>query len=114
MNKLGCDYQGKEFGASYLDSQCFDGYLWDADSCDEPGGVLNSGGSMPCPKCNHEEWLKSCCEDIYNSAAIDGYDNKPRKNPIKETQLKYPDDFEAMEIAWYKGYDDGLIQKAIT
>ena len=29
-----CDYQGHEFGASYLDSICIDGFLWDADACD--------------------------------------------------------------------------------
>lgn len=33
----GCNYAGHEFGASYPDSICIEGYLWDADSCDEPG-----------------------------------------------------------------------------
>lgn len=49
---LGCDYRGSHFGASYPDAQCSDGFLWDEDSCDEPGGPLLSGGDIPCPKCN--------------------------------------------------------------
>ena len=32
--KLGCNYQGYEFGASYPDSVCIEGRLWDADYCD--------------------------------------------------------------------------------
>ena len=48
----GCDYTGYDFGAPYPDSCCIDGYLWDLDSCDEPGGGLRSGGDIPCPRCN--------------------------------------------------------------
>ncbi len=50
----GCGYTGYEFGGGYLDSTCIDGYLWDLDSCDEPGGGLRSGGDIPCPQCNPE------------------------------------------------------------
>lgn len=53
---LGCGYQGHEFGSrAYPDSVCIDGYLWDADSCEEPGGLLFFGGDIPCPKCNATE-----------------------------------------------------------
>ena len=53
---LGCNYQGHEFGSEhYPDSVCIDGYLWDADSCDEPGGALRHGGEIPCPQCNATE-----------------------------------------------------------
>ena len=38
------------FGATYQDSQCIDGYLWDLDSGD--GEYLSSGGDIPCPFCN--------------------------------------------------------------
>ncbi|MNJ71214.1 hypothetical protein D3C77_677310 [compost metagenome] len=48
----GCDYQGRHFGALYPDTQCVDGFLWDEDSYDEPGGALRHGGDIPCPKCN--------------------------------------------------------------
>ena len=55
----GCGYEGRDFGASYLDSTCIDGYLWDWDSCDEPGGPLYSGSDIPCPACNTREYLTS-------------------------------------------------------
>jgi hypothetical protein len=54
--KFACDYQGIHFGATYEDATCIDGYLWDLDSCDEPGGGLRYGGDIPCPKCNAEEY----------------------------------------------------------
>ena len=52
---MSCDYQGYEFGASYLDSVCIDGYLWGADSGDSES--LSMGGDIPCPKCNYNKWL---------------------------------------------------------
>lgn len=51
-----CDYLGRHFGAPYPDAQCVDGFLWDEDSCDVPGGPLLSGGDIPCPKCNAEAY----------------------------------------------------------
>ena len=58
-----CGYQGYEFGASYPDSVCIDGYLWDADSCDEPGSGFHIGGEIPCPACNTSEYLSGALED---------------------------------------------------
>ncbi|WP_338747550.1 hypothetical protein V3D52_12525 [Pseudomonas putida] len=55
---IGCDYHGSHFGAPYPDAQCVDGFLWDEDSCDVPGGPLLSGGDIPCPKCNAEAYTK--------------------------------------------------------
>lgn len=49
---LGCNYEAPTFGARYPDGTCIDGYMWDLDSCDEPGGDLYSGGEIPCPWCN--------------------------------------------------------------
>lgn len=54
---MSCGYEGHDFGANYLDSTCIDGYLWDWDSCDEPGGALQNGGDIPCPRCNTCEYL---------------------------------------------------------
>lgn len=53
----GCDYQGYEFGASYLDSVCIDGYLWDADSgySTDDGWMYTKGGEDPCPLCNFKQ-----------------------------------------------------------
>ena len=58
--KLGCSFEGPSFGSNYPDGTCIDGYLWDLDSCDEPGGPLHNGGDIPCPFCNtrvHLEYL---------------------------------------------------------
>lgn len=58
-----CGYQGHEFGAHYPDSCCIEGYLWDADSCDEPGGALHSGGEWPCPACNTDAYLDAARDE---------------------------------------------------
>ncbi|MEN8283085.1 hypothetical protein [Acinetobacter gerneri] len=53
------------FGATYQDSQCIDGYLWDLDSGD--GEYLTSGGDIPCPFCNpddHLDYMKNNDEDL--------------------------------------------------
>jgi hypothetical protein len=60
MSTLGCQYEASHFGARYPDATCHEGYLWDLDSCDEPGGPLTHGGDTPCPWCNtaeHIEWM---------------------------------------------------------
>lgn len=71
----GCDYQGYEFGGGYLDSVCIDGYLWDADSCDEPGGGLQHGGEMACPQCNAEQFLADALRDAKDGTCglVQGY-----------------------------------------
>jgi hypothetical protein len=55
----GCGYQGYEFGATYLDSVCLDGWLFDADSgySIEDGWAYTHGGDIPCPNCNADERL---------------------------------------------------------
>jgi len=55
---VSCGYQGRAFGAHYEDGCCIGGYLWDLDSCDEPGGPLHNGGDVGCPSCNTKEWLE--------------------------------------------------------
>lgn len=57
-----CKYQGSHFGAGYEDAQCTDGFLFDLDSCDKPGGPLSSGGEIPCPKCNAKAYEEYCKE----------------------------------------------------
>lgn len=54
---MGCTFEGP-YWAHYPDATCIDGYLWDLDSCDEPGGPLSSGGDVPCPHCNSREHAK--------------------------------------------------------
>lgn len=55
---MSCGYEGYDFGARYPDSICIDGYLWDLDSCDEPGGPLHHGGDIGCPGCNTRKYLQ--------------------------------------------------------
>ena len=62
-----CDYQGYEFGASYPDSMCIDGLLWDADSEDD--GYLTNGGELPCPRCNTEGYLRYALERAKNGGS---------------------------------------------
>jgi hypothetical protein len=52
---VSCGWQGRAFGAHYPDGVCIDGWLWDLDSSDEPGGGLTSGGDRACPNCNARE-----------------------------------------------------------
>lgn len=55
---LGCNYEAPTFGAGYPDGTCYKGFMWDLDSCDEPGGPLMSGGDQPCPHCNTAEFME--------------------------------------------------------
>lgn len=69
----GCGYTGYEFGASYPDSTCIEGYLWDLDSggSDDNGGVyLDSGGDMPCPKCNLAKYVRSMADYYENEGFL--------------------------------------------
>lgn len=58
-----CEFMGQDFGASYPDSVCIEGYLWDADSGNpDPTGefawIYTHGGEIPCPSCNEKEAAK--------------------------------------------------------
>lgn len=65
-SNAGCDYQGHEFGATYPDSLCIDGYLWDADSGDTDGDgwCYTNGGEIPCPKCNAVAYQEYCADQV--------------------------------------------------
>ena len=54
----GCGYQGYEFGASYPDSICYGGRLYDADSCDGNGNLRIPDEDIPCPICRPEDAIK--------------------------------------------------------
>lgn len=75
------------FGANYPDATCIDGYLWDLDSCDEPGGPLYSGGEAACPFCNAEEAAQNIVD------GTEGYEKpiaiEQAKEIIKRFQQKH-------------------------
>lgn len=66
----GCGYKGHEFGANYLDSECFGGQLYDMDNCDDNGLLYEPCEYLPCPNCRMEEWLESMVEHI--GSGLDG------------------------------------------
>lgn len=47
----GCGYQGYEFGAGYLDSECYGGQLYRMDYSYSVGIVYGQIGHIPCPLC---------------------------------------------------------------
>ena len=108
MNKLGCDYGGMDFGASYIDSCCIDGYLWDLDSGDSDS--LWIGGDIPCPECNHDAWIEyTISEDIEEQGYLAFEDGKTIEDcPFFEgcTGLRFPDDWEVYRGFWLKGFAD--------
>lgn len=63
----GCKNEFPYFGASYPDAHCINGYLWDLDS--EMDGELTSGGEVPCPFCNTEEWLYYVVDSTFETKA---------------------------------------------
>ena len=112
----GCDYQGYEFGANYLDSVCINGYLWDADSGEmgPDGWLYDSGGEIPCPQCNHDSWLLRTGESILESGHLAGYDGKPISEcpfPRKGDEYHKRGDAQVFRYCWLKGYWDGAAEK---
>lgn len=57
-----CNYQGYEFGASYLDSVCIDGQLFDADSGDS-SGLYEPLDYKACPQCCQLEAMNNYCDE---------------------------------------------------
>ena len=107
----GCDYQGFEFGAPYLDSICIDGFLWDADSCDEPGGDLHNGGDIPCPQCNHDSWLLKMGDSVMEDGFNAGYEGGEIDDcPFPKEGAEYHQEYDphVFRFAWMKGFWDGV------
>jgi hypothetical protein len=103
-----CDYQGHEFGATYPDSVCIDGSLWDADSgdaTDDGGWEYTNGGDIPCPECNHAEWLNRQQEDLEERGWVAADEGLPNAPPFSAGTLRYPEDLETLTGWWLKGYD---------
>lgn len=59
----GCEYEGYDFGASYLDSRCFGGRLYDMDNCDDEGNIFEPIAYIPCPKCN-KRWYPLAAQKV--------------------------------------------------
>jgi hypothetical protein len=101
----GCGYFGHEFGASYPDSQCYGGQLYDLDDCDNSGNLFEPLEYIACPECNHDEWLEAQREDIENL----GWEAKEKglpeeSNPFPARATRYPKDGEWYKERWLEGY----------
>ena len=57
-NRAACQYQGYEFGATYPDSMCIDGQLYDADDCDGAGNLYEPMEYVPCPMCHRDAAIR--------------------------------------------------------
>lgn len=102
----GCGYSGHEFGASYPDSVCVNGQLYDADNCDENGNLYEPHVYIPCPECNHKEWLENQREDIQEQGWLAKEDGRARDAcPFPAAATRYPKDGEWYREQWLKGYD---------
>ena len=53
-----CNYEGRDYGAPYIDSQCIDGELWDLDKCDDNGQLYSVGNNLICPQCKGRGYLR--------------------------------------------------------
>jgi hypothetical protein len=86
---MSCGYEGSHFGAYYPDATCIDGYLWDMDSCDEPGGGLHRGGDIGCPSCNTKQFLE------YQDVRLSGNSRQRRvemRKLIRQIRAAYVDE----------------------
>lgn len=102
--KLGCDYTGYDFGAGYIDSCCFDGYLWDMDDCDDNGNLYEPSELKPCPKCNHDEWLDEC-EDEIEDMGFNAFCDGIHEYVHKLIRFEQPQDLEKVKAWWQNGYN---------
>lgn len=101
-----CDFHEPFFGATYPDACCIDGFLWDLDSCDEPGGPLSSGGDQPCPQCNHPLWLEGLVEHVKEEGWIAREEGKPREYKHEKYRFEQDGDAEKAQAAWLDGWNE--------
>lgn len=108
---LGCDYVGSDFGASYLDTCCIGGQLYDMDNCDDDGNLFEPLEFLPCPKCNHKAWVEDKKENLVERGWIDAEDGKARSD-----LPKFCADFSSEDVAqfsawWLEGYDERMAEQ---
>ncbi|KAA0678093.1 hypothetical protein [Roseomonas genomospecies 6] len=109
--KLGCDYAGHEFGASYPDSMCIEGFLWDADS-DDGDGMLTSGGDIPCPQCNHARWLEHIRDEVIEAGYEAAYDGKTADDCPFPAKARFAQDGEIFKAWWLQGHREHAAENA--
>lgn len=102
----GCGYIGHDFGASYPDSQCFGGRLYDLDNSDAPGALNEPPRYINCPQCQHEAWLEDQAGSIMEAGYTAAEEGKSRDAcPFPVAATRYPEDGEWYKTQWLKGYE---------
>lgn len=107
-----CGYTAPYFGASYPDACCINGYLWDLDSCDEPGGGLHSGGDDPCPQCNHNAFLGDVLIHKGEEGWLAADDKITREYQHRKLRCEQVGDEDQCRKAWLQGYDQRVEELA--
>lgn len=103
--KLGCNYQGFDFGAPYIDSVCIEGQLYDADNCDDEGNLYEPMDYKPCPGCNHAEWLRQQRDEIEEMGWIAANEGvRATDNPFRGAKIRFPRDRRHYRRWWSRGY----------
>lgn len=74
------------FGARYPDARCIDGWLWDLDSCDEPGGPLFIGGDTPCPFCNEGAFIERYSHEFAEQIIVDTWDDEKDIQTVSDSE----------------------------
>jgi hypothetical protein len=102
----GCGYSGHDFGASYPDSQCYGGRLYDLDNCDDHGNLYEPSDYIPCPDCQHEAWRERYRDEIEESGYTAAENGDAREScPFPEKAKRYPQDGQWLKECWLRGYD---------
>ena len=115
QKQLGCDYEGNDFGAHYLDSKCINGYLWDMDSgfSGEDGQhYLDIGGDIPCPHCNAKQYVKSYLADALCDAGYESLSHPLSPETIKNPFKKWPSNRRRMGQRYWRAGRREAIKEA--
>ncbi|WP_154124182.1 hypothetical protein [Grimontia hollisae] len=109
-----CGYQGYEFGATYEDGICIDGYMWDLDSggLDENGdSFLDSGGDIPCPKCNIKARVKYLSDEIFEMGYV-SVDHPLTTKMVKNILHSLPSNARRMATKYWRAGRKQAIKEA--
>ncbi len=114
QKQLGCDYEGNDFGAHYLDSKCINGYLWDMDSGFVENGehYLDIGGDIPCPHCNVKQYVKSYLSDCLLESGYESLVQPLTREVIKKPLRKWPANKRRMGMRYWRAGRREAIKEA--
>lgn len=107
--EIGCGNEFPWFGAIYPDATCIDGFLWDLDSCDEPKGLLFSGGDWPCPYCNARKFLEYIKEETSEAGYIAFMEGESFRDNPYIAGSRFPHLTATLQDFWREGFKEAAI-----